>query len=77
MNAWLLSVLRNLVIGIAMLALSSLLIKQKETDPPKPAKNDYSPTADEGTEIKQLFGTGPVEMIVVAVFDRATDAIRV
>lgn len=77
MPAWLLSVVRNLIIGIAMLSISALLNRQKDNKPPEPAENDFSPTADEGEEIKQLFGTGPVDFIVVAVFDRSTRPIRV
>lgn len=76
MPAFLVSILTNLLVGAVLAFLSALLIPKKSIKPPEPSDNDYSPTAKEGTEIKHLFGAGPVELLVVAVFDRETKAIR-
>ena len=75
MQAFLIQILINLAIAAAMAVISMALMPRKETEPPKPQKNDMEPTADEGTEVKHLFGTGPVEMGIVAVMDRRVEAI--
>lgn len=76
MPAFLLAIFKNLLVAAALAFLSGLLYRQKSVDPPKPSENDYAPTAKEGTEVKHLFGTGPVELLVVGVFDRETVAIQ-
>lgn len=76
MQAFFISILRNLLVAGALALLSALLYRQPKIDEPEPAENDFSPTAREGTEFKYLFGTGPVQLTVVAVMDRATEEIR-
>lgn len=76
MQAFFLSLLRNLIVAGALALLSALFYRQPRIAEPEPKENDFSPTAREGTEIKELFGTGPVKMIVVAVMDRDTVEIR-
>lgn len=78
MQAFLLALLRNLIIS-AILAWASYRLAggAQQAEAPKPQKNDFAPTAIEGTEVKHLFGTGPVQMMVVAVMQKSTEAIRV
>lgn len=76
MGAFLLQILRNLAIGIALSYLSRMFSGQKKADPPKPQENDFAPTADEGTEIQYLFGCGAIPITVAAVFDREVEAIK-
>lgn len=77
MQLFLFSILRNLVVAAAMAFLSAVIYRPKAagTDPPKPQRIDFAPTADEGTEIKHLFGTGPVELLVVWVGDKSVEPI--
>lgn len=75
MQAFLAQMLINLLVAAAMAAISMALYKPKPTEPPKPQKANFEPTADEGTEVKHLFGTGPVEMSIVAVMDKSVEAI--
>jgi len=76
MGAFLLGILKNLLISAALAFVSSLFYRQKSPDPPEPQENDFAPSAAEGTEIPHLFGTGPIRLLVVGVFDRATEAIK-
>jgi len=76
MQAFLLTLLRNVLISAALAWLSAVIYRPKAEDAPKPSKDDYTPTADEGTEIKALFGTGPVPLLVVAVMAKSISPIR-
>lgn len=76
MPAFLVAILQNLLVAAALALLSGLLYRNKTTEPPKPSTDEYKPTAKEGTEVLHLFGTGPVELLVVGVFNRETTAIQ-
>lgn len=77
MQAFILSVLRNLVVAAALALLSRLIFRPDEADAPKAQANDFAPTSEEGTEIKHLFGTRPVPLLIVAVMERSVTPIRV
>lgn len=69
-------IFRNLLIAAALALVSALLYRPPQQSDVEPQENDFSPSAREGTEIKHLFGTGPVQMMVVNVMDRETEEIK-
>jgi hypothetical protein len=75
MEAFLLQLLVNILIGAALAFISAALYKPKGRADAQPGDQDFKPTAREGTEIKHLFGTGPVQLMVVAVMDKKAEAL--
>lgn len=76
MPAFLVTILVNLLVAAVFAVISGALQKKADTDPPEPSTDLFKPTAKEGTEIKRLFGAGPVELLVVGVFDHETIPIQ-
>lgn len=71
-----LSIFRNLLVAAAFALLSAVLYRPPKREDAQPSDFDFKPTAREGTEVPQLFGTGPVQFTIVGVMDEDNEAIR-